>query len=70
MTVNWDEYENWWTLWSDDGRRLARLYKPEWEAKWGARLNLALDAEFVQLDPTLTEDEAKAVVMTLSGARA
>lgn len=67
--MEWQEHPDWWTLWSPT-HRVARLYKPEWVEKWGARLNLdSTLPEFVRLDPTLTEGEAKAVVVTLAGSQ-
>ena len=64
--MEWYEYTSWWTLW-DGNDRVARLYKLH-EHRYG-HWSVALiknDRETIRLDPTLTEDEAKAVVVTLA----
>ena len=65
--MEWYTYDSWWTLW-DGNDRVARLYKPghrylQWSV---ALMKVGEGRENIHLDPTLTEDEAKAVVVTLA----
>lgn len=69
--MEWYTYDGWWTLW-DGNDRVARLYNPgsgyEYRyERWAvALMKGGDDREVIRLDPTLTEDEAKAVVVTLA----
>jgi hypothetical protein len=65
--MDWYAYTGWWTLW-DGNDRVARLYNPESRyERWSvALMKVGEGRENIQLDPTLTEDEAKAVVVTLA----
>jgi mannose/cellobiose epimerase-like protein (N-acyl-D-glucosamine 2-epimerase family) len=66
MIMEWYEYESWWTL-RDGPDRAARLYKPGHHPQWSvALMKVGEGRENIHLDPTLTEDEAKAVVVTLA----
>ena len=68
--MRWETYEMWWTLHARDWGRLARLYHPHYMAKWTVRLIADFEPdEIISLDPTLTEEEAKLVVQTLTGGQ-
>ncbi len=68
MTIKWTEFTSWWTLHElkDVKARLYKMGHPRWTASIypnGDELNL------VHLDPTITQEEALAIVQTLAGAQ-
>ncbi len=68
FSMEWIEYEGWWTLNAADGARRARLYKPDYRPKWRAVL-LGPRSDDISLDPDMTETEAKQVLQAIAGAQ-
>lgn len=77
--LKWEDEGYWWLLRLQRLRQsrtanyliYTRLYKPNYYAYpvWTVRFVMGDQGDFVQLDPTLTLDEAKNVAKTLSVAR-
>ena len=64
--MTWQDFDDWHTLW-DGEARFARLYHEDYHPRW--RVYLSRQDQRIQLDPTLTWEEAKLVVQTLAGAQ-